>query len=221
MLSQKRAREMMLTALVLAIGTYAHAESALDDIRARGLLRVGVKTDAPPFGSFDEDGRHVGLEIDLARFFARVLFDDDNRAQLVPVTTETRFGKLQAGRVDLLIWHPHRGRDRRQHRLGPAHEVRRGGYPRQSDGTDRIVHDRRAAPDLGEHPAGGRAPLFSMSRQLQIEAKGAQQTLSVWDATGIGGVHALFLDPPPSRMALFTFTAMAPEMTQYIRGRLA
>ena len=90
-------------ALVLAIGTCAHAESSLDDIRARGLIRVGVKTDAPPFGSFDEGGRHVGFEIDLARFFARVLFDDDNRAQLVPVTTRTRFEELQAGRVDLLI----------------------------------------------------------------------------------------------------------------------
>ena len=38
-------------ALMLAIGTCAHAASSLDDIRARGLLRVGVKTDAPPFGA--------------------------------------------------------------------------------------------------------------------------------------------------------------------------
>jgi ABC-type amino acid transport substrate-binding protein len=90
-------------ALVLAIVTGAHAASSLDAIRARGLLRVGVKTDAPPFGSFDEGGRHVGFEIDLARFFARVLFDDDSRAQLVPVTTGTRFEALQAGRVDLLL----------------------------------------------------------------------------------------------------------------------
>src|SRR5262245_47004850 len=90
-------------ALVLAIGTCTHAASSLNDIRARGLLRVGVKTDAPPFGSFDEGGRHVGFEIDLARFFARVLFDDDSRVQLVPVTTRTRFEELQAGRVDLLL----------------------------------------------------------------------------------------------------------------------
>jgi ABC-type amino acid transport substrate-binding protein len=83
--------------------TWGHAASSLDDIRARGLLRVGVKTDAPPFGSVDAGGRHVGFEIDLARFFARVLFDDDSRAQLVPVTTATRFEVLQAGRVDLLM----------------------------------------------------------------------------------------------------------------------
>src|SRR5215510_201303 len=90
-------------ALVLAILTCAHAASSLDDIRARGLLRVGVKTDAPPFGTVDEHGRHSGFEIDLARFFARVLFDDDSRAQLVPVTTGTRLEALQAGRVDLLL----------------------------------------------------------------------------------------------------------------------
>jgi len=90
-------------ALVLAILTCAHAASSLDDIRARGLLRVGVKTDAPPFGTVDEHGHHVGFEIDLARFFARVLFDDDSRAQLVSVTTGTRFEALQMGRVDLLL----------------------------------------------------------------------------------------------------------------------
>jgi polar amino acid transport system substrate-binding protein len=89
--------------LVLAIVTCAHAASSLDAIRARGVLRVGIKTDAPPFGAFDESGRHVGFEIDLARFFARVLFDDDSRAQLVPVTTGTRFEALQTGRVDLLL----------------------------------------------------------------------------------------------------------------------
>ena len=90
-------------ALVLAVATGAQAESTVDAVRARGTLRVGVKTDAPPFGSIDAAGRPIGFEIDLARFFARVLFDDDRRAELVPVTTATRFEALRAGRVDLLI----------------------------------------------------------------------------------------------------------------------
>ena len=46
------------------------------------------------------------------------------------------------------------------------------------------------------------ASLVGVSRQLQIEAKGVRQTLTVWEVTGIGGVHALFLHPPPSRMTL-------------------
>ena len=87
---------------MLTLATLAHAEPSLEAIRARGVLRVGVKSDAPPFGSLDARGRPVGFEIDLARFFARVLFDDDRRVELVPVTTATRFGVLQSGRVDLV-----------------------------------------------------------------------------------------------------------------------
>jgi len=91
-----------VAAIVLALGTCAEAESLLDAIQARGTLRVGVKTDAPPFGSLDARGRPVGFEVELARFFARVLFDDDRRVELVPVTTATRFGVLQSERVDLV-----------------------------------------------------------------------------------------------------------------------
>jgi polar amino acid transport system substrate-binding protein len=88
--------------IVLAFATVAHAESSVETIRARGVLCVGVKADAPPFSSLDRLGRSSGFEIDLARFFARVLFEDDRRVEFVPVTTATRFGVLQAGRVDLL-----------------------------------------------------------------------------------------------------------------------
>jgi ABC-type amino acid transport substrate-binding protein len=95
-------RPEIAIALVLALATLAHAESSLDAIRARGVLRVGVKSDAPPFGSLDVRGRAVGFEIDLLRLLARVLFDDDTRVELVPVTTATRFEILKAGRVDLV-----------------------------------------------------------------------------------------------------------------------
>src|SRR5262249_61421794 len=44
------------------------------------------------------------------------------------------------------------------------------------------------------------ASVASVSRQLQIEAKGARLPLTVWEVTGIGGPHSLFLHPPPSLM---------------------
>ena len=80
-----------------------HADSSLEAIRARGVLRVGVKSDAAPFGSRDASGRPVGFEIDIARLLTRVLFDDERRIEFVPITTATRFEALQAGRVDLVI----------------------------------------------------------------------------------------------------------------------
>src|SRR2546426_12098115 len=90
-------RAWAAVATVLATGTCAYAESSLDAIRARGVLRVGVKMDAAPFGSLDAAGRPIGFEIELARLFARVLLDDAARVKFVPVTTATRFGILQAG----------------------------------------------------------------------------------------------------------------------------
>ena len=103
MLRRRISKAGVVLALALACGTSAHAESSLDAVRARGRIRVGVKTDAAPFGFIDARGHPVGFEVDLARFFARVLFDDEGRARLVPVTTSNRFAELQAGRVDLLL----------------------------------------------------------------------------------------------------------------------
>src|SRR3989475_9600938 len=95
-------RAWAAVAPLLVMGTCAYAESTLDAIRARGVLRVGVKMDAAPFGSLDAAGRPIGFEIELARLFARVLLDDDARVKFVPVTTATRFGILQAGGGELL-----------------------------------------------------------------------------------------------------------------------
>ncbi len=78
-------------------------DSSLEAIRARGVLRVGVQSHGAPFGSLDTSGRPVGFEIDIARLLVRVLFDDDRRVEFTPVTTATRFGVLQSGRVDLVI----------------------------------------------------------------------------------------------------------------------
>lgn len=101
-LARRRLRPWVAAAIVLALAAPAGAASSLDTIRARGVLRVGVKADSPPFGSLDARGKPVGFEIELVRFFARVLFDDDRRVEFVPVTTATRFGALQSGRVDLV-----------------------------------------------------------------------------------------------------------------------
>jgi len=47
---------------VLVLGTCAEAEPSLGAIRTRGLIRIGIKGDAPPFGSLDRHGRPVGFE---------------------------------------------------------------------------------------------------------------------------------------------------------------
>jgi ABC-type amino acid transport substrate-binding protein len=98
-------RSAVLTALIatVALVSTVAADPLLDAIRSRGVLRVGVKADAPPFGYVTPDGRRAGFEVDLARLFARVLFGDDTRVEFVTMTTATRFTALETGRVDLVL----------------------------------------------------------------------------------------------------------------------
>jgi polar amino acid transport system substrate-binding protein len=72
----------------------------LQAIKQRGEIAIGVKTDFAPFGFLDASGAPIGLEIDLAQ---RVADDLGLRLRLVPVTTETRFQRLEQGSVDLII----------------------------------------------------------------------------------------------------------------------
>ena len=89
-----RAALTTVVALVLASGV-ASAESALDRIKERGKLVVGVKQDYRPWGFLDENGNIVGLEIDLAKDVAERL---DVEVELVPVVASNRMEFLEQAR---------------------------------------------------------------------------------------------------------------------------
>jgi len=82
-------------------GQIAQAQtSALERIKAAGVLRVGTKTDYRPFGFLDPTGSIVGLEPDMAADIAKRL---NVKLELVPVQTSNRIEFLQQGRIDLMI----------------------------------------------------------------------------------------------------------------------
>jgi polar amino acid transport system substrate-binding protein len=72
----------------------------LDDIRVRGELTVGVKTDYPPYGFKDAQGRIVGMEPDMAADLARRL---GVSLRMVTVLSSNRAESLRGGEVDLII----------------------------------------------------------------------------------------------------------------------
>ncbi len=74
----------------------------LDDARSRGRLLVGVKTDAPPFGYLDPSGKPAGFDVDVARYLAKALFEEDGRLEAVPVTSGSRIPFLYSGWIDMI-----------------------------------------------------------------------------------------------------------------------
>jgi len=84
----------------LAIGlTPAHADG-LDDINARGVLKIAVPQDFPPFGSVGPDLKPRGLDIDTAQLLADKLAV---KLELTPVNSTNRIPFLTTGKVDLVI----------------------------------------------------------------------------------------------------------------------
>jgi polar amino acid transport system substrate-binding protein len=73
------------------------------DIRQRKRWRIGVKCDAPPFGYIDVRGNNAGFDIEIAQWFARYAFGNQNKVSYTCAPTALREPLLTEGRVDLVI----------------------------------------------------------------------------------------------------------------------
>jgi ABC-type amino acid transport substrate-binding protein len=75
----------------------------LQEVKARGKLIVGVKTDYPPLGFLDKNGVNKGLDIDIAKILAKELLGNEKEAEFVPVTSGNRIATLASGKIDVIV----------------------------------------------------------------------------------------------------------------------
>jgi putative glutamine transport system substrate-binding protein len=76
----------------------------IDEIKNRGVLRAGVKSDVPGFGFVNPNtGLYEGFEIELARCIAAEILGDPNKVDFTEVTTLTKGPLIEKGVVDLVI----------------------------------------------------------------------------------------------------------------------
>ena len=72
------------------------------NIRDRGRVVCGSRTDLAGFGYLDEAGRNLGFDIDFCRALAAAVLGDPEAVEFVPVTAAERGPVLQTGEVDVL-----------------------------------------------------------------------------------------------------------------------
>ena len=73
------------------------------DVKARGRLIAGVRTDLPPFGFLDKNGSIKGIDIDIARTLAKRFFGKDDAVEFVAVAKANGTSFLNERRVDVLL----------------------------------------------------------------------------------------------------------------------
>src|SRR5512135_2093132 len=75
----------------------------LQDVKARGRLITGVRTDLPPFRFLDKKGTNKGYDIDIARSLAKELLGKEDGVAFVPITSTNGIAFLDAKKVDVLF----------------------------------------------------------------------------------------------------------------------
>ena len=92
---------VVLVLVLLATGGMAVA-GTLDEVRARGVVVVGVNPGVAGFSMPDEKGVWKGLDVDTAKAIAAAVFGDANKVKYVALTAVQRLPALQSKEVDVL-----------------------------------------------------------------------------------------------------------------------
>ena len=92
----------LVTTVLLAVASSAHAGTALNAIKERGHIKCGVSDGLPGFSHTDEKGKFSGIDVDVCRAVAAAVFGDSTKVKFTPLTAKERFTALQTGEIDVL-----------------------------------------------------------------------------------------------------------------------
>ncbi|TCT09777.1 transporter substrate-binding domain-containing protein [Paralcaligenes ureilyticus] len=91
----------VIGASLIAMTTFsAHAQSYLDKIKERGVIKVGIVVDFPPYGITNAANKPDGYDADVARLLAKYL---GVKLDLIPVTGPNRIPYLLTDKTDVLV----------------------------------------------------------------------------------------------------------------------
>src|SRR6202165_6094443 len=87
-----------------ALPTRAADDNSIDAIKKRGTIKIGVKYDAPPFGSLNPQTNQVtGFDVDIARAIAKHVLGSPDKVELVQVKSDNRIPLVQNGDIDAFV----------------------------------------------------------------------------------------------------------------------
>ena len=84
----------------------ANAAPAADTVAAikeKGVIRIGVFGDKPPFGYVDSQGKNQGFDVEIAKEMAKDLLGSPDKVEFVLTEAANRVEYARSGKVDLVL----------------------------------------------------------------------------------------------------------------------
>ena len=86
--------------LMMTLSSGTASADVLDDIAKRGVIKIGIFQDFPPFASLGADLKVQGYDTEIADKIAKAV---GAKAELVGITGQNRIPYLTEGKVDMLL----------------------------------------------------------------------------------------------------------------------
>jgi polar amino acid transport system substrate-binding protein len=88
------------SAITLAMSPSRVFAQTIEDIKQRGVVRIGVLSELPPWGFLDANGQLAGYDVDVGQLIAKKL---GVKAELSGMTVAARIAQVMTGKVDMLL----------------------------------------------------------------------------------------------------------------------
>lgn len=88
--------------IALALLSLANAKT-LEEIKASGVINIGVRDNFPPFSVVDQNGNFNGFEVELAKEIGKRIVGKAGTINLIGVNSKTRFDMLEDGSIDIAV----------------------------------------------------------------------------------------------------------------------
>ena len=79
------------------------AEDTVAQIKEKGVIRIGVFGDKPPFGYVDTNGKNQGFDVEIAKEITNDLFGSPDKVEFVLTEAANRVEYLKSNKVDLIL----------------------------------------------------------------------------------------------------------------------
>lgn len=95
-------RSLSVVAACIAMIASAQSVNAqtVEELKQRGVVKIGTPLDFPPFGSIDLQGQPIGYDVDVAKRLGEKM---GVTVEIVPVSGPNRIPYLQSNQIDIVV----------------------------------------------------------------------------------------------------------------------